>query len=366
MYTLILLFLLFFPSVYGEHCQSSLCGINISIRFPFQLEDKQPKYCSYPGFNLDCNSEGKTILKLPYSGDFFVRDIDYLAQQIYLYDPAKCLPRRFLSFNLTSSPFAATYRNYIFLSCPAQVTKSRAAVIDCLSNSTNSVLATSSISLANSMMESCQKIRTLQVPVSWPVEFDEGFSTDLNNDLQLTWDKPDCGVCEAGGGICGFESRSSQEIHCFSNTKPGQSNKAFRVFRIVCLSTALPAVSCATGIAIYLRVMNWRGRRRGRNSTTATVSPQPQSTILMTGLDECTIESYDKLILGESKRVPGPNDTTCPICLSEYRCKDAIRCMPHCKHCFHADCIDEWLRMKGTCPVCRNSPSPSHATSQIT
>lgn len=145
----------------------------------------------------------------------------------------------------------------------------------------------------------------------------------------------------------------------------GQSNKGFHVFRIICLSIAVPAISCAAGIGIYVCFMDRRGRRR-RNSTTAAVSPQPQSNILMTGLDECTIESYEKLILGESKRVPGPNDTTCPICLSEYRCKDEIRCIPQCRHCFHANCIDEWLRMNSTCPVCRNSPPPSHATSQIT
>ncbi|KAJ0054517.1 hypothetical protein Pint_00585 [Pistacia integerrima] len=348
-----------------EYCQSSVCGNNISIRFPFQLEDKQRKNCSYPGFGLDCNSEGITTLNLPYSGEFFVRDIDYLAQQIYLHDPDKCIPRRLLSFNLTGSPFVASYRNYTFLSCPAQVTKSRESAIDCLSNSTTSVLATSSISLVNSMMESCQIVLTLQVPVSWPVELDEGFSTDLNNDIHLTWYKPDCGDCEARGATCGFKSSSSQEIACFNNTQPGQSNKGFLVFKIICLTIAVPALSCAAGIGIYVCFMDSSAHRE-RNTTTAAVSPQPQSNILMTGLDECTIESYEKVILGESKRIPGPNDTTCPICLSEYRCKDTIRCIPQCRHCFHADCIDEWLKMNSTCPVCRNSPSPSHATSRIT
>ncbi|KAH9698341.1 hypothetical protein KPL71_023975 [Citrus sinensis] len=61
------------------------------------------------------------------------------------------------------------------------------------------------------------------------------------------------------------------------------------------------------------------------------------------GLDESTIESFQKLVLGESKRLPEPNSSTCPICLSEYLSQETIRCIPECKHCFHAECIDEWL-----------------------
>jgi hypothetical protein len=73
---------------------------------------------------------------------------------------------------------------------------------------------------------------------------------------------------------------------------------------------------------------------------------------------EC-IDKQNPIVLGESRRVPGPNDGCCWICLSEYNSKETVRCIPKCKHCFHADCIDEWLRMNITCPVCRNSPAPS-------
>lgn len=82
------------------------------------------------------------------------------------------------------------------------------------------------------------------------------------------------------------------------------------------------------------------------------------------GLDESTIESYTKVIIGESLRLPaGPNHITCPICLSDYDANQTLRCIPECQHCFHSECIDEWLRRKGTCPVCRNSPSPAHLNS---
>ncbi|XVE77274.1 hypothetical protein DITRI_Ditri13aG0049100 [Diplodiscus trichospermus] len=365
----ILIFLsFFFPLIFAaEPCSVSQCGKNeIPIRFPFQIEGKLPENCGYPGFNLECKSPSTIVLKLPYSGEFSVRDINYLNQKIHLFDSDNCLPKRLLNFNLSGSPFLAPFhQNYTFLSCPTQVTRSPFTTIDCLSNSTTSVLATSSMSLANSMATSCQIITTLPVPVSWPGQYDEAFSADLNDDIQLTWSAPQCGDCEEKGGICGFKSNSSEEIDCFNLPKSGRSSNGLQVFRIICLSISAPAIVCAIGIAVFACCL---GSRRGsrENSTQQSTGPSavmPQPPVVATGLDESTIESYQKLVLGESRRLPGLNDTTCPICLSDYLGKETIRCIPECKHCFHAECIDEWLRLNGSCPVCRNSPSAEEATS---
>ncbi|XP_042509577.1 putative RING-H2 finger protein ATL69 [Macadamia integrifolia] len=97
----------------------------------------------------------------------------------------------------------------------------------------------------------------------------------------------------------------------------------------------------------------------GGGSDTNSHQTLPEPTVVVVGLDMPIIESYPKLILGESKRLPRPNNDPCSICLSEFRPKETIRYLPDCKHSFHADCIDEWLRMSATCPLCRNSPVPS-------
>lgn len=221
-------FLLFFlfPILQAQkQCQISMCGSrNFPIRFPFKLKDQQPQNCGFPGFDLSCSSTNITVLNLPISGEFYVRQISYMTQEIILYDPLGCLPRRLLSFNLSGSPFVSAFvQNYTFLSCPNSLTKSRLTPIDCLSNSTHSVLATSSASLAKKMSESCKIISTLTVPVSRPVQFNEGFSSSLENDLHLTWYEPDCSTCEIQGGICGFKSNSSQEIGCFYNLEKGKN-----------------------------------------------------------------------------------------------------------------------------------------------
>ncbi|CAI0474139.1 unnamed protein product [Linum tenue] len=81
---------------------------------------------------------------------------------------------------------------------------------------------------------------------------------------------------------------------------------------------------------------------------------------VVAGLDRTSIESLPKILLGESKRLPRPNNGgPCSICLSDYRPKDTLRCIPECNHCFHAHCVDEWLRVTATCPLCRTSPAPS-------
>ncbi|XP_022770578.1 putative RING-H2 finger protein ATL21A [Durio zibethinus] len=155
---------------------------------------------------------------------FCWRHINYLDQRISLYDPYNCLSRRLLIFNLSGSPFlAAFHQNYTFLNCTTQVTKSRFTTIDCLSNSTNSVLAISSKSLVNSVASSCQIITPLPISVSWLAQYDGAFSADVGDDIQLKWyTPPQCGDCEAECGICGFKSNSGEEIDRFHLPKSGK------------------------------------------------------------------------------------------------------------------------------------------------
>ncbi|GAA0142875.1 hypothetical protein LIER_42742 [Lithospermum erythrorhizon] len=86
------------------------------------------------------------------------------------------------------------------------------------------------------------------------------------------------------------------------------------------------------------------------------------------GLNQSIINSYPRFIyskkLGNSNTtnvnvIDQTNETTCPICLCEYKESEMLRMLPDCKHCFHVTCIDAWLKLNGSCPVCRNSPLPT-------
>ena len=60
---------------------------------------------------------------------------------------------------------------------------------------------------------------------------------------------------------------------------------------------------------------------------------------------------------GATSSVPGRSDSqVCSICLEDYCVGSSVKTLP-CLHCFHADCIDRWLRLNTSCPVCKHSLS---------
>ncbi|CAN1223383.1 Putative RING-H2 finger protein ATL69 [Linum perenne] len=101
------------------------------------------------------------------------------------------------------------------------------------------------------------------------------------------------------------------------------------------------------------------------SSSGSTTSHVLDDQDVVAGLDPPTIDSLPKIVVGESRRLPRPNNGPCSICLAEYSPNDTLRCIPDCNHCFHADCVDEWLKMTATCPLCRVSPAPTPVASPL-
>ncbi|VVB06534.1 unnamed protein product [Arabis nemorensis] len=202
----------------ANRCYSASCGVrNVDVRFPFWLFPKQPESCGHTGFNLLCTErhDHETALKLPNSGLFLVREIDYENQRIRLNDPNNCLARRLLNFDASESPFSPLYLlNYTFLTCPKEDVKSSPyEPIHCLGNSTTNFFATR-IHLVSSIPSSCQVFKTLLLPISSPL------AVDLNDqDLWLKWDSPDCKDCEGNRSMCGFKNKTSLEVKCFKSGK---------------------------------------------------------------------------------------------------------------------------------------------------
>lgn len=115
-------------------------------------------------------------------------------------------------------------------------------------------------------------------------------------------------------------------------------------------------------LASYICIRSKSAPRDGATSEGVLDSPAAEVKL---GLDRPVIESYPRIVLGESRRLPRPNNGPCSICLCDYEARDPVRCIPECNHCFHADCVDEWLRTSATCPLCRNSPAPSRLATPL-
>ena len=48
---------------------------------------------------------------------------------------------------------------------------------------------------------------------------------------------------------------------------------------------------------------------------------------------------------------PDVEDAKCVVCLGDYAEGDQLRYL-RCNHHFHVECIDEWLKRQGSCPLC--------------
>jgi len=99
-------------------------------------------------------------------------------------------------------------------------------------------------------------------------------------------------------------------------------------------------------------------RRRNNNNTSEFL--EPQHSILDLGLDEETIMSYPKMLYSEVKlNKYDSTSTCCSICLGDYKGSDMLKVLPDCEHMFHLKCIEPWLRIHPSCPLCRTSPIPT-------
>eukprot|EP00615_Pteridomonas_danica_P004289 CAMPEP_0114360376 /NCGR_PEP_ID=MMETSP0101-20121206/23815_1 /TAXON_ID=38822 ORGANISM="Pteridomonas danica, Strain PT" /NCGR_SAMPLE_ID=MMETSP0101 /ASSEMBLY_ACC=CAM_ASM_000211 /LENGTH=830 /DNA_ID=CAMNT_0001504577 /DNA_START=74 /DNA_END=2564 /DNA_ORIENTATION=+ len=53
----------------------------------------------------------------------------------------------------------------------------------------------------------------------------------------------------------------------------------------------------------------------------------------------------------------GKVEEMCSICLCEMEPTETVKEL-HCGHCFHSNCLDEWLRVQFVCPLCKRQPLP--------
>ncbi|GAA0146071.1 hypothetical protein LIER_06109 [Lithospermum erythrorhizon] len=74
----------------------------------------------------------------------------------------------------------------------------------------------------------------------------------------------------------------------------------------------------------------------------------------------------------EKERAISGKDAACCICLTKYVDDDDLRELP-CSHFFHTECVDKWLKINASCPLCKyeiggghdDSHSPSDPTPQV-
>lgn len=91
-----------------------------------------------------------------------------------------------------------------------------------------------------------------------------------------------------------------------------------------------------------------------RMGTVSTALPEEalsdclkKSTYQFTPPEESSIECDGK-----------KDDVKCSICQEEYVAGDEVGRL-HCEHSFHVNCVNQWLRLKNWCPICKTAAAPS-------
>ncbi|KMZ60195.1 hypothetical protein ZOSMA_5G00580 [Zostera marina] len=79
-----------------------------------------------------------------------------------------------------------------------------------------------------------------------------------------------------------------------------------------------------------------------------------RSRRLVLGLRNEVIECCcPKFPYSSSTQFDEQDGACCSICLGEYEEREMLRLLPECGHRFHLVCVDQWLNINGSCPVCR-------------
>ncbi|XP_051144094.1 RING-H2 finger protein ATL22-like [Andrographis paniculata] len=332
-------------------CPSSSCG-NLTINYPFKLQDTQTdNNCSY--FNLSCTSDGFATLALPHAGSFYVRFIG--TSFIQLFDPGNCLMARLMqNLDFSDSPFDAIgYENYTFYTCPSDdyILNKYIYPIDCLSNSTDSTIASAYFLPEELIGTGCQVIGSHMLPVMFQRQFEFG---GIFSDLYLTWNDRVCSACEMPN-----EQPSDGVKNSPIGDGDGSNGKTWAKFSTSpFLFPALIAMSIVVGVcAMMARKMAASSRNDGILDFPSGEDGQP-SPAAARGLDESKINACTELVV---LRTNPEEFNACSICLEGYCPEEQLRSIAKCQHSFHAQCIEQWLSKSTTCPVCRTILSDLHS-----
>ncbi|KAJ0545440.1 putative protein kinase RLK-Pelle-WAK-LRK10L-1 family [Helianthus annuus] len=214
-----------------ESCVPKHCGDGRNISYPFYIDGIQEPYCGYPGFELHCDNNGSSILRLSES-NFAVKHIEYNKSRIRLQSSMftsnrtdHCLstirnitsdPNRFMIDNNT------TTKLYSISSCSSNVSRVLEKYRNRLCENEEYVMVKDDMNFKN-LTDGCGRRGKI---VAMPVELGGGGVVDGGNytevvekGFDMRWRAGDCDVCETSGGRCGF-NRTVFQFRCYCPDRP--------------------------------------------------------------------------------------------------------------------------------------------------
>ncbi|KAJ7962936.1 E3 ubiquitin-protein ligase [Quillaja saponaria] len=162
------------------------------------------------------------------------------------------------------------------------------------------------------------------------------------------------------------------------HSSPSDAPKLYRLCIVFltfsCIGYAMPFILCATICCCLPCIISVLGIREDlsqtRGATVESINALPtykfklkknedvEDQHLNTGIDEGGVLAAGT----EKERAISGEDAVCCICLAKYQDEDELRELPCC-HVFHVECVDKWLKINASCPLCKSEVGESNGVS---
>ncbi|XVF86563.1 hypothetical protein PTKIN_Ptkin18bG0052200 [Pterospermum kingtungense] len=161
------------------------------------------------------------------------------------------------------------------------------------------------------------------------------------------------------------------------HSSPSDAPKLYRLCVVFltfsCIGYAMPFILCATICCCLPCIISVLGIREEfshtRGATMETINALPtykfKSKKTRNANEQDNSGEGGVLAAGTAnERLISGEDAVCCICLAKYADDDELRELP-CIHVFHLECVDKWLRINASCPLCKSEVGESSTTSPI-
>ncbi|KAL5559233.1 hypothetical protein UlMin_035444 [Ulmus minor] len=153
--------------------------------------------------------------------------------------------------------------------------------------------------------------------------------------------------------------------HSSVNAAPNLYRLCIVFLTFSCIGYAMPFILCATICCCLPCIISALGFRedltQNRGATPESIDALPTYKFKMkkhkNGNDRdghSGVTDGGIIAAGtEKERTISGEDAVCCICLAKYANNDELRELP-CSHFLHKDCVDKWLKINASCPLCKN------------
>ncbi|XP_050160503.1 E3 ubiquitin-protein ligase At1g63170-like isoform X2 [Malus sylvestris] len=149
-----------------------------------------------------------------------------------------------------------------------------------------------------------------------------------------------------------------------SHSSPSDAPKLYN-----CIGYAMPFILCATICCCLPCIISVLGFREDlsqtRGATVESINALPTYKFKLKENEsnddqEGNLGSECGLLAAgtEKEREISGEDAVCCICLAKYADDDELRELP-CLHVFHVECVDKWLKINASCPLCKSEAGES-------